>query len=90
MKKFILAACLAVTLLFAGYYAYYHLGIFVSVSPERPVTTFMKADEDTIYMDHEGEYIPFEIRGVDLGEGSLESGPPILPSTGRPICAGLA
>lgn len=69
MKKFILAACLAVTLLFVGYYAYYHLGIFVSVSPERPVTTFMKADEDTIYMDRKGEYIPFEIRGVDLGGG---------------------
>ena len=47
MKKFILAACVVVLLLFAGYYAYYHLGFYVTVQSDAPVTTFMKTDEDT-------------------------------------------
>ena len=51
MKKFILAACAVALLLFAGYYAYYHMGIYIDLNPDAPVTTFMKTDEDTIYME---------------------------------------
>ena len=40
MKKFILAACALVVFLFAGYYAYYHLGVYF-LGSESPVTTFM-------------------------------------------------
>ena len=69
MKKFILAACVVVLLLFAGYYAYYHLGFYVTVQSDAPVTTFMKTDEDTIYMERDGAYAPFEIRGVNMGVG---------------------
>ena len=69
MKKFILAVCIVVMLLFAGYYAYYHMGFYVAVHSDAPVTTFMKADEDTIYMERDGVYEPFEIRGVNLGVG---------------------
>ena len=47
MKKFILAMCALMVLLFAGYYAYYHLGIYFSSGSDEPVTTFMKTDEDT-------------------------------------------
>ena len=69
MKKFITAACVVVVLLFAGYYAYYHMGFYVSVHSDEPVTTFMKTDEDTIYMERDGAYEPFEIRGVNMGVG---------------------
>ena len=69
MKKFILAVSIAVVILFAGYYAYYHMGVYVNVHSDTPVTTFMKTDEDTIYMERDGEYVPFEIRGVNLGVG---------------------
>ena len=69
MKKFILGACIVVVLLVAGYYAYFHLGVYVDTDPNAPVTTFMKTDEDTIYMERDGAYVPFEIRGVNLGTG---------------------
>ena len=36
MKKFILAVCIAVVLLFAGYYAYYHMGLYVAVHSDAP------------------------------------------------------
>ncbi len=69
MKKFILAACAVVLVLFVGYYAYYHLGLYVAVHSDTPVTTFMKTDADTIYMERDGSYVPFEIRGVNMGVG---------------------
>ncbi len=69
MKKFILAACCVVLLIFAGYYAYYHLGLYIDFRPGADVTTFVSTDADTIYMERDGERVPFEIRGVDLGSG---------------------
>lgn len=51
VKKFIIGACAAVLLLFLFNYAYYHLGIYIDLHPDAPVTTFMKTDEDTIYME---------------------------------------
>ena len=69
VKKFIIGACIVVLFLFTFNYAYYHLGIYVDFHPDAPVTTFMKTDEDTIYMEKNGEYLPFEIRGVNLGVG---------------------
>ena len=69
MKKFILLSCAAAFLLFAGYFAYYHFGLYIDLDPDAPVTTFMKTDEDTIYMERDGTYEAFEIRGVNLGVG---------------------
>lgn len=69
VKKFIILACAAAVLLFAGYFAYYHLGFYVDFRPGAPVTTFMTTDEDTIYMERDGTYVPFEIRGVNMGVG---------------------
>ena len=69
VKKFIIGACAAVLLLFLFNYAYYHLGIYIDLHPGAPITTFMKTDEDTIYIEEDGEYVPFEIRGVNLGVG---------------------
>ena len=53
MKKFILTMCLIIVLGFSCLYAYYYLGVYVDFDPNAPVTTFMKADEDTIYMERE-------------------------------------
>ena len=69
MKKFILGVCIIILCLFMGFYAYYVMGMYVNVDPGAPVTTFMKTDEDTIYMERGGEYVPFEIRGVNMGVG---------------------
>lgn len=69
MKKFIIAACIVVLLFFAWNVAYYRLGIYIDLHPDAPVTTFMKTDADTIYMERDGSYEPFEIRGVNLGVG---------------------
>ena len=62
MKKFILAVCVLVVLLFAGYYAYYRLGFYFLSGSDEPVTTFMKTDADTIYMERDGEYEPEEVQ----------------------------
>ncbi|MBR2916461.1 MAG: hypothetical protein IKC07_02525, partial [Clostridia bacterium] len=39
------------------------------IGKEKPVQTFMKVDRGEIYMEKDGEYLPFEIRGVNLGSG---------------------
>ena len=69
MKKFIISVSTLVVLGAVCWYAYFALGIYVDLHPGAPVTTFMTADEDTIYMERDGEYTPFEIRGIDLGAG---------------------
>ena len=69
MKKFIITACIVVLLVFAWNIAYYNLGIYIDLHPNASVTTIMTTDEDTIYMEKNGETVPFEIRGVNLGVG---------------------
>lgn len=69
MKRFIVAVCAVVVVLFAGYYAYFHMGLYIDLNPDTPATTFVKTGGDTIYMERDGEYVPFEIRGVNLGVG---------------------
>ena len=40
-------------------------------------------------MERDGGYEPFEIRGVNLGVGHpRDSGPPTMPLTRKPTCAG--
>ena len=58
-----------VLLIFAWNTAYYELGIYIDLDPDRPVTTFMTTDSDTIYMERDGQAVPFEIRGVNMGVG---------------------
>ena len=53
----------------AGYYAYYHEGLYLRLGESGEVTSFMSTDADTIYMTRDGERAPFEIRGVNLGVG---------------------
>ncbi len=69
MKRFIIAACFGVFVLFAGWYAYFQLGVHLPADPDMPVSTFMKTDQENIYMNRDGVWEPFEIRGVNLGVG---------------------
>ena len=55
MKKFIIISCVVVLLIFAGNIAYYNLGIYIDLNPNTPVTTFMTTDQDTIYMEKNGQ-----------------------------------
>lgn len=69
MKKFIICACILVLLAFGIHTAYYRFGIYLDLNPDAPVTAFMTNDADTIYMERDGEKVPFEIRGVNMGVG---------------------
>lgn len=69
MKKFIIAVSAVICLYLAWDYAYYRMGIYVDIHPEREVTTFMKVDGNQIYQKGDSGYEPFEIRGVNMGSG---------------------
>lgn len=68
MKKFIIFVSAIVCLVLVWNYSYYYLGIYIDFSDD-PVTTFTRTDEDTIYLNKNGEWEPFEIKGVNLGTG---------------------
>lgn len=68
MKKFLLACVLILALIFAGQYIYYNFEIYIpKVGTELVVNAKTKGKE--ILVKQEGEYRPFEIRGVDMGAG---------------------
>ena len=69
MKKFIIIAICAVVLYVGWHTAHYRLGVYIDFHPDAPITTFMKTDEQYIYMERNGEYEQFEIRGVNMGVG---------------------
>lgn len=69
MKKFIITACIVVALIYGWSVLYYRLGIYVDLEPDAPVSVLMTTDADTIYMERDGQKIPFEIRGVNMGVG---------------------
>ncbi len=69
MKKFIIAAFIVALLVYGWNVAYYRLGIYIDLEPDAPVTAFMTTDEDMIYMQRDGQTVPFEIRGVNMGVG---------------------
>ncbi len=49
MKKFILTICTVILIYFVLNTAYYRLGFYIDLAPNKPVTTFVKADADGIY-----------------------------------------
>lgn len=69
MKKFIIILLTLVLLVLIWHTAYYRLGIYIPWNSEEPVQVLMTTDEDTIYMERDGEAVPFEIRGVNMGVG---------------------
>jgi len=69
LKKFIIAASAVVILLFLASTAYYQFGVYVDLGTEQPVTTFIKIEGKSVLIERDGEYVPFEIRGINLGAG---------------------
>ncbi len=69
MKKFIIIVSAIILVFLSLDWLYFHKGIYLDLGKEKPVQTFMKADREEIYMEKDGEYLPFEIRGVNLGSG---------------------
>lgn len=69
MKKFIITVCIIVVLCIAADSAYYRLGFYIDLSPDEPVTTFVKTDSDNIYLDSGSGFKRFEIKGVNMGSG---------------------
>lgn len=69
MKKFIIAVSIIVVLMFTGYHAYYKWGFYLPRFQNGTVDCFITTEGKTILKKEKGEFVPFEIRGVDLGSG---------------------
>lgn len=65
MKKYIITVCILI-LCFLGYeYISYNLGFYIDFNPNKKITSFVKTDEQFIYLNNE----KFEIKGVNMGSG---------------------
>lgn len=69
MKKFIITVSLVLLVLLVLDFAYFHMGIYLDFEKEKPIEYFMKARDKEIYINRNGKYEPFEIRGVNMGSG---------------------
>lgn len=69
MKKFIITVSIIIALIVAFDAAYFRLGLYIDFSPDVPVTTFTKTDENAIYLNTGNGYSKFEIKGVNMGSG---------------------
>lgn len=69
MKKFIIAVCIFLAVCLCVDSAYFRLGWYIDLSPNTAVKTFVKADENSIYLNTGSGYEPFEIKGVNMGSG---------------------
>ena len=69
MKKFIINVSALVVLYIFGDYAYYHLGWYIDPDPGKPVTTFVKTEGKAFQILRNGQWEPFEIKGVNIGSG---------------------
>lgn len=70
MKKFIITVSTIVLILLGLDYAYYHMGIYISFGSDKPTEYFMKTEGKDIYMKSEDKFVPFEIKGVNMGSGT--------------------
>lgn len=69
MKKFIITISVIILVLLTLDWLYFHNGFHIDFNNEKEIEYFMKVDEDTIYMEKDGKYEPFEIKGVNMGSG---------------------
>lgn len=67
MKRFIIAACAAVLLLFGALYMIYGLGFYIDLRPGAGVTALFRTDGRKILrLNGGGDWEEFELRGVDV------------------------
>lgn len=69
MKKFIILCVTCIVLYLIGDYLYYNQGVYIPTLKQEEVTTFVKNIGKEIYLKQEGQFKPFEIKGVNMGEG---------------------
>lgn len=69
MKKFVIIISLVIALLLALDLAYFRMGWFVDLQPQKAVTTLTKAEGNQLWLRGKGGYESFEIKGVNLGSG---------------------
>lgn len=69
MKKYIITISAIILVLLAFDWIYFYEGVYLDFGKENPTEYFMKADNEEIYMKKGDSFIPFEIRGVNLGSG---------------------
>ncbi len=69
MKKFIITVISIVLVVLTVNYAYFHMGIYIPELQSSNITVNAKTQDKQILLKQDGEYKPFEIKGVDLGSG---------------------
>ena len=69
MKKFIIIFSILVVGAFVLYQAYYRLGLYIDWGDDGTVELFVRTEGKDIVLEQDGEWAPFEIRGVDMGVG---------------------
>lgn len=69
MKKFIVIISLVILVLLVVDWLYFYEGVYFDFGGEKPTEFFAKADGEEIYIKNGDSFIPFEIRGVNLGSG---------------------
>ncbi len=69
MKKFIITVSIVILVLLALDWLYFYEGIYIDFGEEITTEYFTKTDGKEIFIEKNGTYEPFEIRGVNLGSG---------------------
>ena len=67
MKKFVIIITALVAMYIGWNFAYYQMGFYIDFHPDQPVTTFVKTEGDSIYLNKGSGYEKFEIKGVNMG-----------------------
>lgn len=67
MKKFVIIVTALVAMYIGWDFAYYRLGFYIDFHPEQQVTTFIRTEGDSIYLNKGSGYEKFEIKGVNMG-----------------------
>ena len=69
MKKFIVIVSVIVLIVMGFDIAYYRLGIYIDLNPDKEASTLARTDGDRLLVDTGSGFEDFEIRGVDMGSG---------------------
>jgi len=69
LKKYIITVVTIILVLLSFDWIYFYQGVYFDFGKEKTTEYFMKVDGEEIYMKKGSSYVPYEIRGVNLGSG---------------------
>lgn len=70
MKKFIIIVASVLLAVLLGNYLYFHVGVYIPLLQLSEIEVNATAEgKEILLKDENGDFVPFEIRGVDLGSG---------------------